>query len=98
LTFFPKGGILLVESEGTTMKLYKTQYNLYATEEEAYNECYEKITNWYKNREETKQYLAELTPIKITKKNNRTIFKYRFRYEEYGWEQVSCSYSEIEIS
>lgn len=80
------------------MKLYKTQYNLYATEEEAYNECYEKITYWYKNREETKQYLSELTPIKITKKNNRTIFKFKFHRKNYGWEQMSCSYSEIEIS
>jgi hypothetical protein len=77
------------------MKLYKTQYNLYATEQEAYNECYEKITSWHKFHEETKHYLK---PIKITKKNNRTIFKFKFHRKNYGWEQMSCSYSEIEIS
>ena len=79
------------------MKLYKTQYKLYTTEEEAYNECYKNIIFWYKNCEEEKQYLLNLKPIKITKKNNRTVFKFKFYRKNYGWEQRSCSYSEIEI-
>jgi hypothetical protein len=82
------------------MKLYKTQYNLYTNEEEAYNKCYSQILSRYKSCEKDKdrQYLSNLTPIEIKKKNNRTIFKYRYRYKGYGWNQVSYSYSEIEIA
>ena len=79
------------------MTFYKAENKLFSNEQEAYDYCLGRITN---HRECCKEFKEIVTSISVKKKDNRTIFIFKYKSKpdsSYLWHQTSIGYTKITV-